>query len=76
MELPDLFFFIGLPYLALVIFLVGTIYRYREKGAKRLERAGRQKLGDGPRPPRQPSQHDGANGAVGLGGVGGTVSSQ
>lgn len=34
MELPDLFFFIGLPYLALIIFVVGTIYRYREKSFK------------------------------------------
>lgn len=34
MDLPNQFFFIGLPYLALVIFLVGTIYRYRSKGFK------------------------------------------
>jgi len=32
MQLINPFLFIGLPYLALVIFLVGTIYRYRQTG--------------------------------------------
>ena len=34
MTLPNLFFFVGLPYIALVIFLVGTIQRYRNTGFK------------------------------------------
>lgn len=32
MELLNLFLFVGFPYLAMVIFLVGTIYRYRQTG--------------------------------------------
>lgn len=32
--LPNLFFFVGLPYIAIVIFLVGTIQRYRNTGFK------------------------------------------
>jgi len=34
MNLPDLFFFVGLPYAAMLLFLVGTIYRYRATGFK------------------------------------------
>ncbi|MCC6645638.1 MAG: respiratory nitrate reductase subunit gamma [Polyangiaceae bacterium] len=34
MNLPNVFLFIGLPYIAMVIFLVGTIQRYRGKGFK------------------------------------------
>ena len=34
MNLPNVFFFVGLPYVALLIFLVGTIQRYRSKGFK------------------------------------------
>ena len=34
MNLPNVFFFVGLPYAALLIFLVGTIQRYRSKGFK------------------------------------------
>lgn len=32
MNLPNTFFFAGLPYAAMIIFLVGTIQRYRSKG--------------------------------------------
>ncbi len=32
MNLMNTFFFVGLPYLAIVTFLVGTIYRYRARG--------------------------------------------
>jgi len=32
MDLMNSFLFIGFPYLTIVIFLVGTIYRYRQKG--------------------------------------------
>lgn len=34
MTLPNLFFFVGLPYIAIVTFLVGTIQRYRNTGFK------------------------------------------
>lgn len=34
MNLPNLFLFVGLPYAAMLIFLVGTIQRYRNKGFK------------------------------------------
>ena len=34
MNLPNVFFFVGLPYAALLIFLVGTIQRYRNTGYK------------------------------------------
>lgn len=34
MDLPNTFFFVGVPYIAIVIFLVGTIYRYRATGFK------------------------------------------
>ena len=34
MELLNVFLFVGLPYLALVMFAVGTIYRYRVTGFK------------------------------------------
>lgn len=34
MEFSNVFLFVGLPYAALVIFLVGTIQRYRSKGFK------------------------------------------
>lgn len=32
MNLPNLFFFIGLPYIAMVVVVVGTLLRYRSKG--------------------------------------------
>jgi nitrate reductase gamma subunit len=34
MDVPNVFFFIGLPYLAGAIFLIGTIYRYKTAGYK------------------------------------------
>jgi len=34
MNLSDLFLFVGLPYIAMVVFLVGTIQRYRTKAFK------------------------------------------
>jgi nitrate reductase gamma subunit len=34
MNLPNVFLFVGLPYAAMLIFLVGTIQRYRSKGFK------------------------------------------
>jgi nitrate reductase gamma subunit len=34
MDLPNVFLFVGLPYAAMLIFLVGTIQRYRSKGFK------------------------------------------
>lgn len=34
MTVPNLFFFVGLPYIAIVTFLVGTIQRYRNTGFK------------------------------------------
>ena len=32
MDLPNVFLFVGLPYAAMLMFLVGTIQRYRNKG--------------------------------------------
>ncbi len=34
MDVPNVFFFIGLPYLAAAIFFIGTVYRYRTAGYK------------------------------------------
>ena len=34
MDLPNVFLFIGLPYIAMVVFLIGTIQRYRNTGFK------------------------------------------
>lgn len=34
MNLPNVFLFVGLPYAAILLFLVGTIYRYRATGFK------------------------------------------
>ena len=34
MNLPNVFLFVGLPYAAMLIFLVGTILRYRSTGFK------------------------------------------
>ena len=34
MDLPNVFLFVALPYIAIVVFLVGTIYRYRATGFK------------------------------------------
>jgi len=34
MESLNTFFFIGLPYMALIVFLIGSIYRIRAKGFK------------------------------------------
>lgn len=34
MNLPNVFFFVGLPYAAILLFLVGTIYRYRATSYK------------------------------------------
>ncbi|MEP7382334.1 MAG: respiratory nitrate reductase subunit gamma [Gemmatimonadota bacterium] len=34
MKLPDLVLFVGLPYAAMLVFLIGTIQRYRSRGFK------------------------------------------
>ncbi len=34
MDLPNVFLFIGVPYIAMVVFLIGTIQRYRNTGFK------------------------------------------
>ncbi len=34
MDLPNVFLFVGLPYIAIVVFFVGTIYRYTAKSFK------------------------------------------